>query len=154
MSQTFVVAFPSCLAETAPRTKLTGKNSCNDTLVRRLPLAAWALCPAWSPPVKQLTTDCAEQSTATGCVFRRQLLVDSRARGSRSRACACAPARACAFPCASACVPAVGAIRLGWTVLYSGMWARYICLRSGCGSDGCVYKAFRGLKNFWKPSGA
>ena len=35
-----------------------------------------------------------------------------------------------------------------------GMWACYICLRSGCGSVGNVYNVFRGLRDFWGPSGA
>ena len=62
-----------------------------------------------------------------------------------------APAQAGAIcPSASVCVPAVGAIHLGWAVLYSGRWACYICLRSGCGSDGTVYHVFRGTRDFWK----
>ena len=52
--------------------------------------------------------------------------------GVRARACV----RACA--CAWAWAPAVGITHLG--VLYPGMWACYIRLRSGWGSDGNVYK--------------
>ena len=52
----------------------------------------------------------------------------------------CAGVRACA--CAWAWAPAVGMTHLG--VLYSGMRACYIRLRSGWGSDGNVYNALRG----------
>ena len=38
-------------------------------------------------------------------------------------------------------------------VLYLGMRACYIRLRSGWGSDGNVYIALRGLRELWKPSG-
>ena len=40
-----------------------------------------------------------------------------------------------------------------WAVLYLGMRACYIRLRSGRGSDGNVYIALRGLRDFWKPGG-
>ena len=66
--------------------------------------------------------------------------------------CACACARACACACAFA--PAVGMTHLDCAVLFSGVRACYICLRSGWGSDGNVYNALRGLRDFWKPSGA
>ena len=44
------------------------------------------------------------------------------------------------------------AIHLG--VLYSGMRACCICLRSGWGSDGNVYNVLRSLRDSWKASGA
>ena len=43
---------------------------------------------------------------------------------------------------------------LDWAVLYLGVRARYIRLRSGWGSDGNAYTVLRGLRNFWKPSGS
>ena len=42
---------------------------------------------------------------------------------------------------------------LDWAVLYLGMRACYIRLRSGWGSDGNVYIVLRGLTDFWKPGG-
>ena len=39
-------------------------------------------------------------------------------------------------------------------VFYPGMRACYIPLRPDWGSDGNVYNVLRGLKDFWKPSGA
>ena len=61
-----------------------------------------------------------------------------------ARLCACARACACvrACVCAWAWAPAVGMTHLG--VLYPGMRACYIRLRSGWGSDGNVYNALRG----------
>ena len=47
----------------------------------------------------------------------------------------------------------VGMIHPGWAVLYSCQRACYMCLRSGCGSDGNVYNVWRGLRDFWKPAG-
>ena len=41
--------------------------------------------------------------------------------------------------------PADGMTHLDWAVLYSGMRACYIRLRSGWGSDGDVYDVLRGL---------
>ena len=39
-------------------------------------------------------------------------------------------------------------------VPYSDVRACYLCLRSGLGSDVNVYNVSRGLRDFWKPSGA
>ena len=43
--------------------------------------------------------------------------------------------------CAFACAPSVAMFPLGRTMLYSRVWARYMCLRSGRGSDVNVYNA-------------
>ena len=66
----------------------------------------------------------------------------------------CAGVRVCVRACACACAwaPAVGMTHFG--VLYPGMRACYIRLRSGWGSDGNIYNALRGQRDFWKPSGA
>ena len=57
----------------------------------------------------------------------------------------------CVCVCACAWAPADGMTHLDWAVLYLGMRACYIPLRSGWGSDGNVYIVLRGLNNFWKP---
>ena len=74
----------------------------------------------------------------------------------RARACACVCVCVCACVCACACAsaPADGMTHLDWAVLYSGMQACYIRLRSGWGSDGNLYNVLRGLRDFWKPRGA
>ena len=64
------------------------------------------------------------------------------------------PVCVCVCVCACAWAPANGMTHLDWAVLYLGMRACYIRLRSGWGSDGNVYNALRGLNDFWKPSGA
>ena len=64
---------------------------------------------------------------------------------SRVGACACVCVCACAW------APAHGMTHLDWAVLYLGMRACYIRLRSGWGSDGNVYIVLRGLRDFWKP---
>ena len=46
--------------------------------------------------------------------------------------------------------PADGMTRLDWAVLYLGMRACYIPLRSGWGSDGKIYGVLRGLLRFVK----
>ena len=65
----------------------------------------------------------------------------------RVRVCACSRVFACACPCASACAPAgLRCVRvcLGWAVLYSGVQACYIRLRSGWGSDSDLCNMSRG----------
>ena len=66
------------------------------------------------------------------------------------RVCVCVCAGACARACVRACAgaPADGMTHLDWAVLYSGVRACYIRLRSGWGSDGKVYNVLRGLDGF------
>ncbi len=49
---------------------------------------------------------------------------------------------------ACACAPSVATFPLGRAVLYSCVRARYMCLRSGRGSDVKVYTVRRGLRGF------
>ena len=90
---------------------------------------------------------CARARARASVRVRVRSCVRARVSWSRAWSCACARACACAWPFASACGPAVGTIHLGWV-------ARYICLRSGCGSVGNAYNVFRGLREFWGPSRA
>ena len=66
------------------------------------------------------------------------------------RVCVCARARVrvCVCACACAWAPADGMTHLDWAVLYLGMRACYIRLRSGRGSDGNLYNVLRGLRDF------
>ena len=93
---------------------------------------------------------CVRLRGAFACVrVRVRVLGRVRVRG-RVRApvrvwgCACVCVRACVRACACACARAlaVGVTYLG--VLYPGMRACHIRLRSGWGSDGNVYNALRG----------
>ena len=68
--------------------------------------------------------------------------------GACASVCMCVRACASVCACASAWAPADGMTHLDWAVLYSGMRACYIRLRSGWGSDGYVYNVLRGLNNF------
>ena len=68
---------------------------------------------------------------------------------AHARACACVCVGACACVCVCACAwaPADGMTHLDWAVLYLGMQACYIRLRSGWGSDGKVYIVLRLLSS-------
>ena len=87
------------------------------------------------------------------------------------RVCVCVGACACVCVCACAWAPADGMTHLDCAVLYSGMWACHIRVRSGWGStrargrviyvcgvsrsaDGKVHNVVHGLRDVWKPSGA
>ena len=86
-----------------------------------------------------------------------------RARGRvrvrvRVRVCACLCVRVrvrlwawvrvclCVLAFAFACAPSVAMFPLGRAKLYSSVRARYVCLRSGRGSDVNVYNVRRGLR--------
>ena len=68
----------------------------------------------------------------------------------RVRVCLWAWVRAClcVLAFAFACAPSVAMFPLGRAKLYSSVRARYMCLRSGRGSDVNVYNVRRGLRGF------
>ena len=104
-------------------------------------MGCWPL--GGSSPVWGVAWACARVRARGGVRVRVRVLVRVRVRPW-----AWVVACPCVLAFAFACAPSVAMFPLGRAMLYSCVRARYMCLRSGRGSDVNVYNVRRGLRGF------